>query len=326
MRALWIVLSMAVVLIVMAFVFVAAPPAEGTLLARLAAAENTHLVAHNVLYGSLAAALASCWFPGEALAGPRRARGVRALWASASFGGIAGAQELAQVVARGRSPSGEELFDLAVDVAGASLGLIVWSYFDERRPRFVARTLGVVLHPGVVGPVGVFALTWASLRDARQALAWTLASVLVVLPVAALWIVGVRRGRYSDADLSVREERPGLLSAALVMAGFFALGAHLIHAPPAVRLLAVCGLIATGLLTGLTLAGLKASGHVAVPVGVLALLEGSSHRGLLPFAVAAVALSWARVREGRHTPREVLAGWGIAGASGLLVRWAEVTG
>lgn len=39
------------------------------------------------------------------------------------------------------------------------------------------------------------------------------------------------------------------------------------------------------------------------------------------FLLAAVALSWARVREGRHTPPEVIGAWGIAGASGVLTRW-----
>ena len=67
-----------------------------------------------------------------------------------------------------------------------------------------------------------------------------------------------------------------------------------------------------------TRAGLKVSGHAAVPFGALVLLEATTHRGLWPFALAALAVSWARVREGRHTRREVLAGWCIAGASGLL--------
>ena len=96
---------------------------------------------------------------------------------------------------------------------------------------------------------------------------------------------------------------------------------HGAHAPPVVRVSTLAGLVATALVTALTTAGLKVSGHVAVPVGVLALLAGSSQRGLWPFAVAALAVSWARVREGRHTPREVLVGWGVASASGLLARW-----
>ena len=53
----------------------------------------------------------------------------------------------------------------------------------------------------------------------------------------------------------------------------------------------------------------------------VALLQATSFRGPWPFLLAAVALSWARVREGRHTPPEVLGAWGIAGASGVLTRW-----
>jgi membrane-associated phospholipid phosphatase len=131
----------------------------------------------------------------------------------------------------------------------------------------------------------------------------------------------MRRGWFSDHDLSVREERPAFLLSALAAAGLAALGAQLAHAPPVVRVSTLAGLVATAFVTALTAAGLKVSGHVAVPVGVLALLAGSSQRGLWPFAVAALAVSWARVREGRHTPREVIVGWGVAGASGLVARW-----
>jgi hypothetical protein len=321
MRAPWIVAAMAIALVVMAFVLSVAPPAESTLFARLASREITHLVAHSILYGSLAVALASWWFPREALGATRRARGVRALAAAALFGLIAGAQELTQALCRARLPAGEELFDLTVDVGGASLGLIAWAHFDARRRRPVAKALGVVLHPVIVGPVGAFALAWASLRDARAALAWTLAAVLAAAPVAAVWLVGMRRGWFSDHDLSVREERPAFLLSALAAAGLAALGAQLAHAPPVVRVSTLAGLVATAFVTALTAAGLKVSGHVAVPVGVLALLAGSSQRGLWPFAVAALAVSWARVREGRHTPREVIVGWGVAGASGLVARW-----
>lgn len=312
---------MAFAFVAMAFVLSVAPPAESTLFARLASRELTHLVAHSILYGSLAVALASWWLPAAALDAPGRARRVRALAAAALFGLIAGAQELTQALCRARLPAGEELFDLTVDVGGASLGLIAWSHFDARRRRPVAKALGVVLHPGIVGPVGAFALAWASLRDARAALAWALAAVLAVAPVAALWLVGMRRGWFSDHDLSVRAERPRFLFAALFAAGLAALGAHLGHAPPVVRVATLAGLVATALVTALTAAGLKVSGHVAVPVGVLALLVGSSQRGLWPFAVAALAVSWARVREGRHTPREVVVGWGVASASGLVARW-----
>lgn len=186
--------------------------------------------------------------------------------------------------------------------------------------RSLARALGVVLHPGFIGPVGVYALSWTTLRDARAALGWTLVLVAAVLPLAALWWLGLRRGWYSDRDLSVRAERPGFLLVALVAASALLVVVHAAGAPAVVRDMTIANLIATALFTITTVGGTKVSGHVAVPVGVVVLLSATSIHGAWPFLVVALSLSWARVREGRHTPREVLAGWGIAGASCLLTR------
>ena len=318
MRAQWTVLFMALGLVSLAIGLEHAPPQAATLCGRLMRSEPFHLVAHSVLYGSLAMALARRWFPPEALDGTPKSLRRRALSAALYFLFVAGAQELAQAVCRSRFPASEELFDLAVDFAGATLGLIVWSWFDGRRTYPVARALGVVLHPAFVGPLGVFALAWSTLRSGRAALGWTLLCVLAVLPLAGVWWVGLKRGWYSDRDLSVRTERPALLMAAVVSAALLVVAVHLGGAPLVVRYMTVAGLIATAFLTLATLAGTKVSGHVAVPVGVLVLLSATSYRGLWPFLLVALAVSWARVREGRHTPREVLAGWAIACASGIV--------
>ncbi len=317
MRARTVVASMALCLVAMAWVLERFPLPRG-LFATLTDAEITHLIAHTILYGSLAAALGEWWFPRASLDASRGERARRALAAALCFVAIAGAQELTQSLSRGRLPNQEEFFDLAVDGSAATLGLIVWTRFDRRRRWHVARALGIVLHPALVGPAGVFAVTWSVLRDAHRALAWTAVSTLAVLPVAALWIVGLRRGWFSDRDISLRAERPLFLFGALSTAGGFALFAHATQAPSVVCAITLAGFVAAALFTVATLAGVKVSGHVAVPVGVLAVLQATSYRGLWPFALMALALSWARVREGRHTRREVLAGWCIAGASGLL--------
>ncbi|MBX3227807.1 MAG: phosphatase PAP2 family protein [Labilithrix sp.] len=278
------------------------------------ASEPLHIVAHSVLYGSLAVALAAWLFPSSS---PGAARVVLA---AGAFLLVAGSQELAQALSRSRLPGGEELFDLVVDAAGASVGLIVWSLFDRRRVYPLARSLGVALHPGFIGPLGVFALAWSTLRDTRAALGWTLVLVLAVLPLAATWWVGLKRGWYSDRDLSVRAERPRFLLLALVAATVILVAVHLVDAPAIVRDITTANLIATALFTLTTVVGTKVSGHVAVPVGVVVLISATSSRGPWPFLIVALSVSWARVREGRHTPREVLAGWGIAGASCLLTR------
>lgn len=323
MRARQIVLAMALGLVSFAWGLEHFPLSAGSWVGRLLGAEPTHLAAHSILYGSLAVVIAMWWFPAEALDEPRRSKAWRALGACLCFALIAAAQELTQALSRGRLVSGEEIFDLAVDAGGAALGVIAWARFDARRRYPVAKALGVLLHPGIIGPLGVFALTWSSLENTRSAAGWTLLAVLAVLPVAALWQVGLRKGWYSDRDISVRGERPGFLLASLCAAAGLALSARLLEAPEVVQGFTRAGLLATVLVTVATLSGLKVSGHVAVPVGVVVLLQATSFRGPWPFLLAAVALSWARVREGRHTPREVLGAWGIAGASGALARWVH---
>lgn len=322
MRARWFVVIMALGLVSLALALERAQPSAGSLLFRLMGNELLHIVAHSIIYGLLAVALATWWFPPAALDGERPSPSLRrrAVLAAGSFFLVAGAQELAQALSRLHAPGGEELFDLVVDAGGATLGLIAWSLFDKRRTYPLARTLGVVLHPGFIGPFGVFALTWSTLRDTRAALGWTIVFVLAVLPLAGLWWVGLKRGWYSDRDLSVRTERPRLLLIAVLSATVLLVAVRLAGAPLVVRDMAVAGLIATALLTLMTILGTKVSGHVAVPVGVVVLLSATSYRGPWPFLILALSVSWARVREGRHTPREVLAGWGIAGASGLVAR------
>jgi hypothetical protein len=321
MRARSVVAAMALAFVSMAFLLERLPPAEASPFAWLLRQEPVHLVAHSLLYGALAIALVRWWLPPSAFEMTRRARALRALGATVCFFAVAATQELVQALHRGHLWGSEELFDLFVDGVAACAGLIVWTRFERRRQWSVARALGAVLHPAVLGPLGVFALTWSATHDRGLALRWTLWSVLAVAPVAAVWLVGLRRGWFSDHDLSVRRERPAFLAAALAMAGVFAWGVYASGAPGVVRGFALAGLVASALVTAATVAGLKVSGHAAVPVGVVALLEATSHRGLWPFAMAALAVSWARIHEGRHTPREVAAGWSIAGASGLLARW-----
>lgn len=318
MRARWIVVLLGFCFVSCALALEHISPAAGSLLARMIRCEPVHIVAHSILYGSLAIALAKWAFPPAVIEGKSRWR--RALLAMLGFCLVAGSQELVQAVSRGRMPGSEEAFDLVVDGAGATLGLIAWSLFDKRRVYPLARALGVILHPGFIGPLGVFALTWSTLRDTRAALGWTLVLVLAVVPLVALWLVGLKLGWYTDRDLSVRTQRPRFLLVALGAATALLIVVHLAKAPAIVRDMTIANLIATALFTLTTIVGTKVSGHVAVPVGVVVLFAAISSRGPWPFLLVALSVSWARIREGRHTPSEVVAGWCIAGASCLLTR------
>ncbi len=322
MRTRLIVPASVLALVAAALFLEHSPPDPDSLFGHAIRAEPVHLVVHAALYASLAALLAWRWFPPSALEAPRASLWRRGLAAGAIFALAAGAQELAQALSRGRAPCMEEYFDLAVDAAGACLGVIAWSTADVRRRYPVARALGVLLHPAFVGPLGMYAVLHSALGDPRAAARWTALGVAAMLPAAAAWQVGLRRGWFDDRDLSVRSQRPAFLLVAMLCAAGLYAAVVALDAPPVVRHVGLAGALAAVFVTTATVAGLKVSGHVAVPVGVMVLLQATSFRGPWPFVLAAVALSWARVREGRHTPREVIGGWAVAGASGLLTRWA----
>lgn len=287
--------------------------------------EATHIAAHTLLYGGLAFLLAGALLHDEALAQPGAARSRRALAASALFAAVALTQELVQVLFRHRAPGLEEAFDLAVDVGGASLGVIVWARRTGRRRYLVARALGLVLHPMVLGPAGMFAVASSAFGSTRPAVYATLAVTLGLSPAAVLWQLGLRRGWFSDRDLSRRDERPPLLAMCVLCAALlWAIAAHW-RLPAVLVESALTALFAAILFSAATLARFKVSGHVAVPVGIAVMLTATSARGPWPFVIAAAAVAWARVNEGRHSRAEVVGASGLAALASTAAHLAQLT-
>jgi hypothetical protein len=321
------VFATAVAIFALALAVELAPSTLRAVVAPLVRHELTHLVLHSLLYAALGYALIASHFSDEAMRAPRLERIRRWLSLWTLFAIVAVGQELAQVFARGRAFGIEELLDLGVDAAAALVGFIVWARREnnESRETFVGRALGVWVHPALVSPLAAFALVYS--MDAgpcavRRALGWTVAASVPLVAMGAAWLVGLRRRWFSDRDLSQRAERPAFLLAGVVVALAFTAWVERGGSPQSVRAIAIATLIATVTFAVATSLGLKASGHAAVPSGVAALIASSSPRGVWPFTVLALVVSWGRVREKRHTRVEVLSGAAIAIGSALLAhRW-----
>ncbi len=289
-------------------------PSAGEILAIRGAPEAwawLHLGVHALLFAALSAILVSWWIrPGGSRLIPapllRAALGAMVfVCAAAAHGGLA--MLLASV-----APRREALLEVTTDAVGGAAGLVVWSLLHPAHARRVARALGWLLHPAVTAPAGLLALEWSATGSPFAAARWVAVATAFALPAAAAWVLGVRHGRYSDADLSRREERPPLLAlgAACAMAHLgclWALGA------PSAAVQCAAG-IALGAVSAaaITWCGLKVSFHVSAAGAAAAALLFTAPRGAFPFALAAVVLTWARVRDNRHTPREVAAGWALA--------------
>ena len=258
--------------------------------------EGFHLFGHVVLFGVLAAALAR---------DDRRCAEAALAWVLVAGGLV----EVAQMAASHSWTPREALYDGMVDGLAGMAGLVVGGRTG------IATALGRWLHPALVFPIGLIGTFYAAERHLGSAFGWALCGIVCVLPAAVGWVVGVRRGWFSDADLVAREERPALFALGCASAALFAAVVHGLGAPADVIGVADGIAVAAVAMTALTVAGLKVSGHVAVSLLLAVAIAPWSTRGPLLFVASASLLSWARVRAGVHKPVEVTGAWLLAAAA-----------
>jgi membrane-associated phospholipid phosphatase len=177
-----------------------------------------------------------------------------------------------------------------------------------RRRLRLARLVGEVLSPPPILVALALAVAWAASPTPAAAVLWGgVAAVSASLLPYALILRGVRRGRLSDRNLSLREQRVrfGGVAIASLLAGLAVLVAF--DAPA--ELVALQAAIAVGVACGwLVTLWWKISVHAAIAAGaatVLTLLFGPAALAAWPLAGV---IAWSRVEVGDHTPAQVVAG------------------
>lgn len=167
----------------------------------------------------------------------------------------------------------------------------------------VARVISTVGHPFVLIPLAVAIATRA----------WTWAAIVAattILPMLAFIALQVRRGKWSDYDVSRHEQRHGLYRALLPLQIGAALALHFAHAAPGMMrgFIASAAMLAAGLLANRLL---KVSLH-SMFAAFSAVIIARALPLAIPIALAVVvAVAWSRYRLERHTPMEI--------ATGLLI-------
>jgi membrane-associated phospholipid phosphatase len=177
----------------------------------------------------------------------------------------------------------------------------------SRRLR-VARLVGELLSPPPIIVVLALVVAWDSSPTPGMAILWGGMAALFasVVPYAVI-LRGVRRGRFSDKNISVREERIrfGVAAITSLLIGLAVLAAF--DAPA--QMVALLASVAAGVACGWVITRWwKISAHAATAAGattVLLLVFGTALLAAWPL-VGVVA--WSRVQVGDHTPAQVLAG------------------
>jgi len=123
----------------------------------------------------------------------------------------------------------------------------------------------------------------------------------------ALILRGVRRGRLSDKNISVRAQRIrfGVVAIGAILTGLAVLAAF--DAPA--ELVALLASIAAGMACGWVVTlWWKISVHAAIAAGAATVLVFVFGPALLVVWPLVAVIAWSRVQVGDHTPAQVLAG------------------
>lgn len=187
-------------------------------------------------------------------------------------------------------------------------------------PDRLAEAISNVFHPFVAAiPTMVIAMVWQG-TSLRSALFWTILAVCVVIvPLVFLIYRGVRSGLYSDASISIREQRRGLYAAAAIL--FALLLAILIWGKAPTILLAclVSALAATVIASLINHRFTKLSLHSVGMAGYTTVLLLTVPALGIAMALFALLVGWARMHLNHHTPLQILIGWAVSSICILLI-------
>lgn len=182
-----------------------------------------------------------------------------------------------------------------------------------------ARFVSIALHPFTTMPLAV-AHASRALGFGDRVASIVLAALIVSVVVAGVYtIVGVRRGTFTNIDVSTREQRPRFYA---VLIGSTALSGALFHWLALPHAVVRGTLISAGLMTACFIVNfrLKCSLHVAYTVFPLAIVWQTApvwFRGL--GVVVVLAMMWSRVTMRRHTLPETVAGAVLATVAGIVL-------
>jgi len=170
---------------------------------------------------------------------------------------------------------------------------------------FLAYVISQVCSPPVLATAAMAIIAWTLASPHAWRWAGTYVFLAIVAPLVHLfWLVW--RGRVSDLDVQLREERTRPLLFAIACAGLAWLVLALGGAP--LKMVAVAGglWVQMAIIFGITLRW-KISVHSAAAAGV-ATLVWSLVGTLLPLVIGVPIIAWSRVRLRRHTVAQTIAG------------------
>ncbi len=184
----------------------------------------------------------------------------------------------------------------------------------------IASFISFVLNPLFILVFLPFFLVYKSTADIYLGLWWTGYTFLFLMLLAAFTVYAVRRGIFTDLDVSRRDQRPMAFSFALVLAVIYIAGLYLFRSPIILKVIAI-GVTIGIIVMSLVNMKIKASIHIATFSGLLmGLALGYGGYFFVLFLLIPI-LGQARIALGRHTPKEIITGGFLGTLISLGIYW-----
>lgn len=176
--------------------------------------------------------------------------------------------------------------------------------------KHTARLISLVFHPFIIAPVAIVLVMKLDGISLVTALAWAaVCADLVIVPVLLYLAYNLARKQYTDADISVREDRYGIYAFGTACMVFCLAALFWLDAPRELLKLFSGGLVTIMVFGLMTRFWTKVSVHVGLlSAATTAVAFHSPPLGALLGAIM-LLVAWSRWVLGRHSIEEVLVGW-----------------
>lgn len=171
----------------------------------------------------------------------------------------------------------------------------------------LAKAISFFLNPALILLPIPYVLVEKFTQDHYRALRWAVFSYTFILSVALFVIIGVLLGKFSNFDVSKREQRP-LVFAFSGFAMFCYFISLLFFNGPKILFIALFAIVLGLIIIMIVNRWIKASVHLATFTSVM-LFVGIIYGGyyFLPMLLTPL-LAWARVKTKEHTMKETIVG------------------
>lgn len=181
----------------------------------------------------------------------------------------------------------------------------------------IAEIISLITNPFLLIVPAPYLLVYRVTYDNIYALYWTALSLVFLIAVGLFIIYAVKKGMFSDFDVSKREQR-SLLFFTISIAAILYLVVLMVAHGPKVLYLAILGFMLSIIAIAVINTRIKASLHVAT-VTALVMLYWFLYGINLSLFIFVPLVAWSRITVKRHTIYEVVAGSIIGGSLTLFM-------